>query len=46
MIKSYPIILALFLSACGADGPPERPASQNSHGVSVSGTVSVGVAGN
>ncbi|MEX5727853.1 putative small lipoprotein YifL [Rhodovulum iodosum] len=33
----------LLLAACGADGPPERPATEP--GVHVSGTVEFGVTG-
>ncbi|MBF9058907.1 argininosuccinate lyase [Rhodobacterales bacterium HKCCSP123] len=34
-----------LLAACGADGAPERPDPRPAAGVTVSGSVSVGVAG-
>lgn len=37
--------LAFSLSACGADGPPERPEPKPAAGLSVSGTVEIGVTG-
>ena len=42
------LIATLALSACGADGEPERPSRNDvpaATGLSVSGTVSVGVGG-
>lgn len=36
-------LAVLALAACGADGPPEKPAPTT--GVTISGTVSVGVVG-
>ncbi|MHA7887711.1 argininosuccinate lyase [Roseicyclus sp.] len=43
------VIAATFalglLAACGADGDPERPEPRPTAGVSVGGTVSVGLAG-
>jgi len=37
------LAIAAVLAGCGADGAPERPAPKS--GVSVSGTVKVGVVG-
>jgi hypothetical protein len=34
-----------LLAACGADGEPERPEPRPAAGVSIGGTVSVGLAG-
>jgi hypothetical protein len=34
-----------LLAACGVDGAPERPEPRPAPGVTISGTVSVGVAG-
>ena len=34
-----------LLAACGADGAPERPEPRPAPGVTLSGTVSMGVAG-
>jgi opacity protein-like surface antigen len=41
------LIATLALSACGADGEPERPTRDEipAAGISVTGSVSVGVAG-
>ena len=41
-----PLLAAVTaLSACGADGPPERPEPRPQPGVTVSGTVEVGITG-
>jgi hypothetical protein len=37
-MRSLALIAVLILSACGADGPPQRP------GVSVGGEVQIGMA--
>jgi hypothetical protein len=34
-----------LLSACGADGPPERPEPRPSDGIRIDGSVSIGIAG-
>ena len=42
------LIATLALSACGADGEPERPSRDempDATGLSVSGTVSIGIGG-
>lgn len=40
------VLLTLTLAACGVDGEPETPErAQTTPGLSVSGTVSVGIAG-
>ena len=39
-MKPFLLLLALTLSACGADGPPEAPSKS---GVTISGEASVGV---
>lgn len=36
---------ALTLAACGADGAPERPGDPAAPGLSVSGTVEIGISG-
>ncbi len=43
MTRFVPLIL--LLAACGADGMPERPTREVTPGLTVSGTVSVGITG-
>ncbi|MDH3263629.1 MAG: hypothetical protein OEM24_06500 [Paracoccaceae bacterium] len=42
-MKRLALLALLTLAACGADGPPERPGA--SAGITVSGTVEIGVTG-
>jgi hypothetical protein len=42
MIRALPLLGLLALSACGADGSPER---QLEPGLRISGTATIGVAG-
>ncbi len=39
------LIMALALAACGADGEPERPDRAAAPGLSITGSVEVGVTG-
>lgn len=34
-----------FLTACGVDGPPERPEPRPTPGITVTGTAEIGVTG-
>ncbi len=42
MTRFLPILL-LALAACGADGEPETPAPKEPTGVTITGTVKIGV---
>lgn len=44
-MRAIMILAVLFVAACGADGPPERPSEASKPGVTVSGSVAVGVTG-
>ncbi|MGB8621335.1 MAG: argininosuccinate lyase [Paracoccaceae bacterium] len=39
------LLIVLALAACGADGAPEKPGPAPKSGVTVSGTVEMGVVG-
>ena len=46
MIRVLAATVALaLLASCGADGEPERPEPRPAQGVSVSGSVEIGVSG-
>lgn len=46
MIRTLTLCAVLLtLAACGADGPPERPDPRPTPGLSISGTVEMGIGG-
>lgn len=43
MTRLAAILAVTLLAACGADGPPERPAATPATGISITGEASLGV---